>query len=242
MTIFWFSVWEILSLIVPSDLILPSPFETAKAFAAAVSDSDFYITALLSLCRISVGFAVGLLFGALLGTVCAFSQLADYIFKPLLNIIKSTPVSSFILLLLFWTSREYVPSFIAMLIVLPIIQSSVYEGIKSTDPLLIEMVNFFRVPKHKQILTVYAESVKSRLLASSTTALGLAWKAGIAAEVLATPVYAIGTQLYESKLYLETPRLFAWTALVILLSIALEKLILVLLKLIKRKTENISQR
>jgi NitT/TauT family transport system permease protein len=35
----------------------------------------------------------------------------------------------------------------------------------------------------------------------------------------------MGKQLYFSKLYLETPQVFAWTAVVILLSVALEKIL-----------------
>lgn len=54
------------------------------------------------------------------------------------------------------------------------------------------------------------------------TSLGLAWKAGIAAEVLCTPKGAIGTQLYNAKIYIETTDLFAWTFVVVILSLLLE--------------------
>ena len=52
----------------------------------------------------------------------------------------------------------------------------------------------------------------------------------MAAEVLCLPKAAIGTQVYYSKIYLETPSLFAWTFVVILLSLLLEKLIRHLLR------------
>ena len=57
------------------------------------------------------------------------------------------------------------------------------------------------------------------------TAIGLAWKSGVAAEVLCLPKAAIGTQVYYSKIYLETPSLFAWTAVVIVLSMLLERIV-----------------
>ena len=62
-------------------------------------------------------------------------------------------------------------------------------------------------------------------MAACRSALGMAWKAGIAAEILATPRSAIGTELYYSKTYLETPTLFAWTLMVIVLSLVIEKLL-----------------
>ena len=51
-------------------------------------------------------------------------------------------------------------------------------------------------------------------------------ESGIAAEVLGRPLTAIGTKIYESKVYLETADLFAWTLVIILLSVALERLLL----------------
>lgn len=235
--VFWLGLWQFIALRIGSELILPSPKITLLAFMQLASQSDFYMTALFSVERIMLGFAVGITLGTALGFSCAFVKPLDYLFSPMRSIIKATPVSSFILLLLFWTDKENVASYISMLIVLPIVYSSVYEGIKSTDKLLVEMADFYKVPKIKQIFTVYTESVKSRFIAASTTSLGLAWKAGIAAEVLANPDISIGGMLYKSKIYLETPQLFAWTALVILLSVAIEKIILLILRLIKKEEQ-----
>lgn len=63
-------------------------------------------------------------------------------------------------------------------------------------------------------------------LASCRASLGMAWKAGIAAEVLCIPEKAIGTQMYFAKTYLETTELFAWTLAVIIFSVIIEKLII----------------
>lgn len=227
---FWLLIWQLLAFYTGAELILPSPLQTAKACIELAKTTAFYKSALFSLIRIMTGFISGVLLGVILGCLCAFSKMFDFLFSPMRNIIKATPVSSFILILLFWLDRSLVPSYIAALIVLPVVHSGVYEGIKSTDVLLLEMADIYKVSKSKKLIYIYGESVKSRLIAAATTSLGLAWKAGVAAEVLATPKNAIGTALYESKNYLETPQLFAWTILVILLSVILEKLIRFLLK------------
>ena len=65
--------------------------------------------------------------------------------------------------------------------------------------------------------------------------MGLAWKAGIAAEVICNPKMSIGNGIYESKIYFEPPAMFAWTAVVIILSIMLEK---IMLSILKRGKEN----
>ena len=63
----------------------------------------------------------------------------------------------------------------------------------------------------------------------------MAWKAGIAAEVLAVPKQAIGTEIYFSKLWFETPTLFAWTIVIIILSFIIEKLLIIAIEAIAKK-------
>ena len=75
-----------------------------------------------------------------------------------------------------------------------------------------------------RIFRLYIPSLAPYFLAACKSSLGMAWKAGIAAEVLAVPKNAIGTELYYAKTYLETPTMFAWTLVIILLSIIFEKL------------------
>ena len=59
-------------------------------------------------------------------------------------------------------------------------------------------------------------------MTSVKASLGLAWKAGIAAEVIAAPKYSIGAMLYQSKVYFETTDLFAWTLVIIIMSLLIE--------------------
>ena len=67
------------------------------------------------------------------------------------------------------------------------------------------------------------------------TALGLDWKAGVAAEVLCTPKFSVGKEMFDAKQILETTDLFAWTMVVILLSLILEKMLKYFLERGKRR-------
>ena len=114
---------------------------------------------------------------------------------------------------------------IVVLMALPVVWSNVSTGIASTDPLLLEMAKVFRFSPWKRLRRVYIPSVMPHFLAACRSTLGLAWKAGVAAEVLTVPAVSIGRMLYESKLYWETLDLFAWTLTVIVLSLTFEALI-----------------
>ena len=142
----------------------------------------------------------------------------------MLSVIKSTPVASFIILALLWIKRDSLPVFITALIVVPIVWSNVSEGIREVDKSLVEVTKVYKFSPLKKLIKLYVPSVAPFFMAACRSSLGMAWKAGISAEVLSTPEMAIGTELFFSKTYLDTPALFAWTLVVIILSIVIEKL------------------
>ena len=72
---------------------------------------------------------------------------------------------------------------------------------------------------------IYAVCVKCQQLA-----LGMSWKSGIMAEVIGTPKPSIGREMYAAKSYLQTADLFAWTVVVVILSVIFEKAFMFLLK------------
>ena len=73
-------------------------------------------------------------------------------------------------------------------------------------------------------------SVFPYFIAALKSSLGMAWKAGIAAEVLLLPLISIGKMIAESKTNLETVDLFAWTAVTVILSVVIEKIMIFVLK------------
>jgi len=82
---------------------------------------------------------------------------------------------------------------------------------------------------------VYLPQVLPYFRSACGSALGLCWKSGIAAEVIGMPDGSIGEQLQQAKIYLNTPDLFAWTLVILLLSLTLEKLLSALLNRINRR-------
>ena len=222
--VFWIAVWFLLSLSVNSKFLLPSPSDTLVALGALVSDVEFFLIAAITLGRIVLGVLISFAIGILLAVVTENSKIAKALLSPALTVIKSTPVASFIILALLWLDRNLLPLFITSLIVVPIVWSNVSEGIRSVDKRLLEMAEVYRFSRLKRVTVLYVPSVAPYFLAACKSTLGLAWKAGISAEILCTPKRAIGTELYFSKTYLETPELFAWSLVIIVLSIIIEKL------------------
>ena len=143
---------------------------------------------------------------------------------------QATPVASFAILVLIWVDRNYVPALICGMMGLPIVWSSVSSGIRVTDPQLLEMAKVYRLPRLHTLRRIWIPSVMPFFRTACSSALGLGWKAGIAAEVLTVPKHSIGRMISEGKLYLMIEELFAWTLTVIVLSLVLQKIMLRLLQ------------
>ena len=234
----WLGVWQAAFIAVGQQILFASPLQVLSRIFVLVTKASFWQSVALSFLRISAGYLLGVFFGVLLAAVTSKSRFLRSLFEPILTLARSTPVASFIILALVWLKKDYVPIFIVFLIVLPIIWANVRKGIEETDNEYLDVAKVFGFGFFKRLKTVYLPSVMPYFAAGCTTALGMAWKSGVAAEVLAMPVRSIGYHLYRSKINIETADLFAWTAVVILLSVLLEKLIVFLLKKIKEGKAN----
>lgn len=222
---FWLLVWAALAGLVGRELLLPGPLVVLKRLFILAQTADFWLIAAVSLGRILLGAVIGVAAGTLLAVLTSRFKLVDALFSPLLTIVRSTPVASFILLVLIWVGRDILPMVIVVLMVMPVVWGNVSAGIAGTDGKLLQMAKLYRFGARRTVTRVYVPAVLPHFLSACRTSLGLAWKAGVAAEVLTVPQLSIGRHLYEAKLYLETVDLFAWTVVVIALSLLIEKLL-----------------
>ncbi len=234
-SLFWIAIWFVAAICVNQELLLPSPTDVIVRLFELVVTTEFWLTAATSLFRIFLGTLFAIVLGAVLAMLSSKTKIVYELLFPIVSVIKSTPVASFIILALIWIGRDYLPSFISVLIVFPVAYTNVYEGIKNISVQLLEVARIYDFSFSKKMLKLYVPSVMPYFIAACKSSLGLAWKAGIAAEVLVRPQISIGNELYESKLYLETTNLFAWTAVVIVLSILLEAVFMNLLKKLGKK-------
>lgn len=230
----WIAVWQFFSLIIAHELLIPSPLNTLRALIKISAEKEFYIAVLSSILRIICGFVLGVTIGFLCGIISVKSKFFKEITTPVLQLIKAVPVASFIILAFFWFQSTYLPIFIVFLMVLPIVWSSVATALENIDEKYIEMGQVFRLSKIKIFYKIKLPIIFPAFLSSSLTALGFAWKSGIAAEVISKPLNSLGGMLEQSKTHLEIAEVFALSIVVALLSLLLE----ILLKNIFRRYRN----
>ena len=223
-TAFWLALWALLARVIDKELLLPYPWTALATLGRLCVTLSFWENVLLTLLRILAGILSALICGTLLAVLTCRSRLAYQLLYPLITVIRATPVASFIILVWIWLGSGKLPVFICFLMVLPIVWAAVSDGIRALDPKLSQVCEVYRLSFAKRLRYFYVPSVLPYFLSACKTSIGMGWKAGVAAEVLAVTPVSVGKQLYNSKLYLETPELFAWTAVVILLSLLIETL------------------
>ncbi len=233
--VFWFGLWTLISVILEynmgemrAETMFPSPFVVCKSCFAMFTTGKFYQAVFSSLLRITVGFAVGIVIGVAMAIAMHNVGACHSLFSPILLVIRATPVASFILIVRIWLERGHIPSFIAALMVLPLVCSNTKAALSQLDVQQKEMLQIYRVSFAKRLRYFYIPSVLPHFSACAVTSFGLAWKAGIAAEVLFPPATSLGRAMQDAKAYLETADLFAYTITVILCSLACEKLLALL--------------
>ena len=223
-------LWQLLAMKLDQKLLLATPVDVAKTLGVMVKSQEFYSAVAYSMGRI----LFGLLIGAAVGTACALLagrwHFMEVLFWPCFSAMKATPVASVVILCLVWLSSRRLSVFIVFLVVTPVIYTNILAGIKNLDLKMKDMARVFGINGLRRLLYVYLPELKTYIIAAFTLATGMAFKAGIAAEVIGTPGGSVGKMLYNAKVYLETPELFAWTLVIIVLSVVVEQVILKLVK------------
>ena len=178
---FWITIWQFASMYLGQEILLASPVSVVRKLFELSFTGNFWQSVGFSFVRIVTGFLLVMFLGIFLAVLAYWSKTVEILIAPVIAVVKSTPVASFIILCLIWIPSRNLSVFIFFLMVLP----------------------YF--------------------LSACRLSLGMCWKAGVAAEVIGVPSGSIGEKLYNAKIYLNTPDLFAWTIVIIVISFVFEK-------------------
>lgn len=225
----WLLLWQLGAMALNQKILLVSPVQVVARLWQLLPQGDFWSAVGFSFLRITLGFLLACVVGTALGVPASRFWVVRDLCAPLMATVKSIPVASFIILVLVWVPSRNLSVVISFLMVAPIVYQNVLGGISNMDHKLTEMADVFQVPFARRLRYLYLPQVAPFFRSACAVGLGLCWKSGVAAEVIGLPDGSIGERLYEAKVYLDTPDLFAWTLVIVLVSIAFEKLFLFLL-------------
>jgi len=232
-------LWQGVCLIVNAEYLLASPIDVVKRLFTLILEPSFLQTTLYSFLRITGGFLVGFALGVVFANLAGRFKIVEYFLWPFVVTVKAVPIASFIILYYIWFDISMLATFISFLIVFPLIYKNTLEGIKNTDIKLIEVAKIYNVSYINKLRYITIPSVKPFILSACSVAVGMAWKAGVAAEIICMISKSIGGKLYDAKVFFQNADLLAWTVIIVILSVLSEKAFLALLKLFFERNQKV---
>lgn len=233
-------IWQLAAMWLNQKILLVTPGSAVRTLIDLIAEGSFWHTVWFSFSRIARGFLLGIFVGSLLAFCSVKSHFFEVLLWPFMSIVKATPVASFIILCLIWLDSRSLSVFICFLMVLPVVYTNLLRGMKHMDVKMKEMARLYRFSAGKRLMAVYLPQMKPYLLSAFEISIGMAWKAGIAAEVIGMPAGSIGRMLYLAKIYLSTSEVFAWTIVIVTISVVFEKAAVWILKLLFGRLEYLS--
>ncbi|MDO5713113.1 MAG: ABC transporter permease subunit [Tissierellia bacterium] len=218
----WILLWELLAYYINEEILLVSPLSVFQRILKECKNPNFWIILGNTGLHIIIGFFLGGIFGLFIAILSFYQSFLRFFFRPMVLAIQGTPVVSFIILILLWVPVSRLSIIISALIVFPIFYHNTLLGMENVTKDYLDMAKVFCWTERKKWKYLYLPSLKLFLGSAMCTGVGLAWKAGLAAEVIGLPKGTVGEKIYESKIFLDTEGLFAYTIVAVLLSFLME--------------------
>ena len=116
--LFWVTVWSVFAAYLP-DVLFAGPIDTLRCLLRQIQMTTFWISILHSLCKITIGFVLAFLFGAMLAIAGYYIRPIGILLEPAIQIMKTVPIACFIVVALIWLSSAHISVLVAFFVVFP---------------------------------------------------------------------------------------------------------------------------
>ncbi len=175
--------WQLLSLFYPPTF-LPGPALTLGRLLELVGSGEFFRQAIPTVLRVSVGFALALLAGTVVGIAMGARRSLESFFEAYILVGLTVPGLAWAVLALMWFGiTEVAPVFAIFVVVTPMLAVNIWQGTKAIERELVEMAQAFRVGRRKVIADIVLPHLLPYLLAGSRFGFALGWKVVVLSEM-----------------------------------------------------------
>jgi len=221
----WLALWQAAAAAVGNGLLLPGPVDTVKALAVLAVTGEFYMnigwTVFRCLLSMVLSFAAGVLCA---GAAYRWSAVKSILSLPV-AFFKAVPVMAIVIYVILLADSDWVAVIVCFFMCFPIVYANILAGLEAMPGEYLELAGICGLGKWQIIRLIYAPGILPHIKSAVSLIAGISWKAVVAAEVLSIPKYSLGYEMLNSKYYLETATLFAYIVVIVVLSLAFEKLI-----------------
>lgn len=223
--LFWLAIWQVGAMLVNNPLLLPSPWQTAAALLGLAGERKFYLNISWTMMRCLSAMVLSFVIGAAAAFGAYKSSWLRRILTLPVGFFKAVPVMAIIIYVILLAKADIVAIIVCFLMCFPVVYTNILAGLDSMPAELLELAKVYWFTEWQTVKYMYIPGIKPQIKASVRLIAGLSWKAVVAAEVLSIPRFSLGYEMLSAKYYLETPQLFAYILVIVVLSLTVEKII-----------------
>ena len=223
--LFWLAVWQAAAQLVSSKLLLPGPADALLALGGQAKTGKFYMNIGWTAARCIMAMVLSFAAGIPAVVISYRSRTARSLLSLPVGFFKAVPVMAIIIYVILLAQSEWVAVIVCFFMCFPIVYTNILEGLDAMPSEYREVGNIYGLSSAEIVRYIYVPGLLPQIKAAISLTAGLSWKAVVAAEVLSVPKYSLGYEMINAKYYLETADLFAYIFVIVVLSMAFEKLI-----------------
>lgn len=219
----YFALWQGIAMVVNQAVILPSFTDVFVRLIQHLSQSTLYINLFYTLFRVILGTFIAFVLSLSFALLSYDFKWIKQALNPLILISKTIPNITYILLVLIWFSRELSVLFVTILILFPVLYNQISISLMEINPELLELLKLYPETYYYRLIKVILPLIKISLFEGIKGALSLGFKVGVMAEILGQVQPGLGYLMHIARMNFETVDLFAYTAIMIIVVILIEK-------------------
>lgn len=216
-------IWEIIARIINHPELFPSVIQLLQTLFLQLISVSFYQSVGVTVLRGLTGITISVLAAIVFAFLFARNKWLYELFRPVLAIMRSIPVISFILLALIFLHVETIPLIIAFLVMFPLLTENLTKGMLNFRPGFNALSQAFLIKGRNRLFHIYYPQLKPFVFSGLASAMGFGWRAIIMGEVLAQSSFGIGSEMKRAQTFIDVPELLTWTMVAIIISFLFDK-------------------
>lgn len=225
-------IWQLTAWSLHNAVLCPEPIQVFEQMAEQASDRQFYTGIGATLVRTLTGLTVSALLASAAVLLSFFHPFWRRAFDRLAVILQAIPNIAYIILLLFWTSRQNAVILVIFFLLFPMIYRDLSETMTDLKHKMQDVLFLYPQPWYVMIRKAFLPQLRPSFSASMKSAASLAFKAGIMAEILASVPAGLGRLMQSARLNINVAGVAGYVIWMLLLVFLLEQVITWMLKVI----------
>lgn len=211
-----FTSWQIAAFFI-HDIILASPVKAFSALLKMSLTSRFQEAFVESVFRMIAGIGIGGIVGFIFGVFAGLNERVKYLLEPIRWMVMSiSPVIVVVIAMLWFGLGTKMVVVISAFLLAPIVYVNTMKGIEMVDDNIIEMTEVYKFSLMQKLLHVYLPALTGPLAAAMTIVITTGTRMIVLAEILGTNS-GIGYELSLARSELNTPELYAWVLVTLII-------------------------